>query len=122
MFTLDDDTTYWFPVQVKMATNEGRQRTFTFDAEFERLPQSELEDLLERVRRGADPEKDDPPVRDREVVDRVFRAWRKVFGPDGSELVVNDTNRERLLETHPTQASIVRAWMKSVGLEGRAGN
>ncbi|HRQ63882.1 MAG TPA: hypothetical protein PKZ76_03310 [Xanthomonadaceae bacterium] len=119
MFQLDQNESYWYPVSIEMIDAEGRKRSFTFDAEFERLPQAELEDMMLKIKDGVE---SDNPVRDREIVERVFRRWRKVADADGSELTVTPENRERLLQRHPVQPSIVRAWLKSMGWEGRRKN
>lgn len=119
MFQLDDKRSYWYPVTVDMVDDEGRKRSFTFDAEFDRLEQTELEDIMLRIKDGVEQEN---PVRDREIVERVFKRWRKVADADGSELAVTPENRERLLQRHPVQPSIVRAWLKSMGWEGRRKN
>lgn len=120
MFKLDDRQTYWHPVEVPMLNAEtARKQNFTFQGEFFRLPQAELEDLLQRIREGTENGK---PVRDREVVDLVFKGWKDIVDADDSQLEVNDTNRDRLLQRHPVQTQIVKAWMKSLGFEGRAKN
>ena len=118
MFTLDDsDETYWYPVQVELIAKEGaRTQKFTFDAQFARLPQEEIEALF-RSR-----EEDEPSLRDEEVVEKVFRAWRGVQDANGSDLAVNDENRARLLRRFPVQKSIVVAYLKSIGFEGRRKN
>lgn len=115
----DEPATYWYTVTVAMVTEEGRRRNFEFDAQFVRLPQSELEDIIQRVRDGIESNR---PIKDREILDRVFVGWRKVAGVGGGDLAVTPDNRERLLEQHPAQPSIVRAWLKSVGIEGAAKN
>lgn len=118
MFTLDDkDETYWYPVPVEMISKEdGRKQKFTFDAEFARLPQDEIDELFRKR------EDDEPALKDEQVVAKVFRGWRKVQDADGSELAVNDENRERLLKRYPVQKSIVMAYLKSIGIEGRLKN
>lgn len=111
----NEESRYWYPVTVHMVDDEGKKRRFDFDAQFVRLPQSEMEELLTRAK---DAFENKEPIKDREVLDRVFVGWRKVQDVDGSELAVNDENRERLLEAHPVQPSVVRAWMKSCGIGG----
>lgn len=118
-FILDNEESHFFPVQVPMLDKDGRKRQFQFDAEFTRLPQAELEELLARVREGA---KNDNPVKDSEILDRVLIGWRKVQDSEGRELEVNADNRHRLLQKVPVQSCIVKAWMKSLGFDGKLGN
>jgi len=116
MFKLDQTNTYWYPVIVEMTDDEGRRRKFDFDAQFERIPQDEINDLF---RERSD---DEPKLKDNEVVERVFRGWRKIQAADGSDLTVNAENRELLLNTYPVSSCVVRAYLKSIGIEGRAKN
>lgn len=116
MFTLDQDATYWFPVTVEMTDKDGRRKKFDFDAQFNRLEQDEINEMFRKR------EDDEPPIKDSEVVARVFAGWRKIADKDGGELAVNDDNRTRLLNTFPVQSSIVKAFLKSIGIEGRAKN
>ncbi len=116
MFKLDQSETYWYPVTVEMTSDDGRRRKFDFEAEFERIPQSEIKEMF-RPR-----DEDEPKLQDDEVVERVFRGWRKIVGPDDQPLEVNHENRRKLLDTYPVTSSIVKAFLKSIGIEGRAKN
>lgn len=116
MFTLDQSPTYWFVVPVEMTDENGRRRKFDFDAEFNRLPRSEITELLRTREEG------ESPLKDADVVERVFVGWRRINDANGNELVVNAANRAALLDTHPVEASIVRAYLKSLGIEGAAKN
>lgn len=120
MWKLDDRETYWYPVQVPMTDPEtGRKQTFSFTAELRRLPQSELEEFMGKIKAGIE---SGDPVRDLDVCERVFVGWRDIQAPDGSQLEVNDSNRQKVLDTHPAPKQIVLAWMKSLGMDGRAKN
>jgi hypothetical protein len=118
MFTLaDEKETLWYPVQIEMAAKEGgRTQKFSFEAEFNRLEQDEITEIFRKR------EEDEPPVKDAEVLDRVLVGWRGVKNADGSDLEVNPGNRARLLNRFPASSSIVRAYLKSIGIEGKAKN
>lgn len=117
MFTLDEQQTYWYPVVVEMTAKEGgRKQKFTFDAEFNRIAQDELTELF-RTRTD-----DEPVLKDSEVLDRVLVGWRDVQDAEGRPLEVNPANREALLNRFPVGGCIVKAFLKSIGIEGKAKN
>ena len=118
MFQLTkENETYWYPVQVELTAKEGgRKQKFDFEAEFNRLPQDEINELFRS--RGEDEEK----LRDADVIERVLVGWRKIKDHNGEDLIVNDENRATLLKQFPVPASIVKAFLKSIGIEGKAKN
>jgi hypothetical protein len=115
MFKLDEEEGYWYPVTLELVDGEGKKRKGDFDAYFARLQQSEITELLSR-------EEGDEPIKDQDICDKVFLKWRKVQGADGSELAVTDENRAKLLDIFPVRPNVVRAWLKSIGIEGRSKN
>lgn len=115
MFKLDQNEGYWFPVVLELTGDEGRKQRADFDAKFKRITQSEISDLLKR-------EEGEPPPQDQEIVDAVFIGWRGIQNAEGSELENTDANRAKLLDTFPVRREIVRAWLKSIGIDGKAKN
>ena len=115
MFKLDQNENFWFPVSLELTSDDGKKLRADFDAQFKRVAQSEITALLRRE------EGEEPPT-DQQIVDAVFVGWRKVQGEDGAELPVNAENRARLLDTFPVRREVVRAWLKSIGIEGKAKN
>ncbi len=49
MFKITTSDTFKWPVEVRIPTDGGRHLKSSFDAEFRRLPQSQLEKLAERL-------------------------------------------------------------------------
>lgn len=116
MFKLDQSNTYWYPVSVEMTDSDGRKRKVEFDAEFARLPQDEINELFRKR------EEDETPLKDADLLDRVFRGWRRVQDAEGRELPVTSENRATVLGIFPVSPSVVRAYLKSIGIEGKAKN
>lgn len=109
MFILDDTKkTRWFPVEVEVFNDEGRKRTFPFDGEFETTTQDEVNDFLNRC------------MKDVEIADQKLVGWRNIQTPDGGQLEVNAENRRRLIQQPGVARAIVKAWMKSVGIEAKS--
>lgn len=117
MLKLDQNDHYWYPVPVNMLDEEGRTKKFDFDARFMRLS---MDDRSEYLRSGPD---DDRPIpRDREILERVFKSWRKVQDAEGAELACTDENKAMLLNIPEVQSALITAWMKSIGIEGKRKN
>ncbi len=116
MFQISQSNLYWFPVHVELTDADGRKKKFDFDAQFERISQDEFDDLF-RAR-----EESEGQLRDSEVVDRVFRGWRRVQDNEGNDLAVTPENRSTLLNVFGVKTAIIRAFIKSIGIEGKAKN
>lgn len=109
--------TYWYPVTVQLAATEGgRQQKFTFEAEFKHLEQEVVSEMFRTREEG------EPALKDAEVLDKVLVGWRDVQDAEGRPLAVNDENRALLLNIFPVPSSIVKAFLKSIGIEGKAKN
>jgi len=114
MLKLSKKKTRFFPVAVEQLNDEGRVRKFNFTAEFKVVSQPEAEDIL----KVGSPE----IVKDKVVCDAVFVGWKDVEDAEGQPLEVNDENRTILLDELGVQGAIVKAWLKSIGLDAAAKN
>lgn len=104
-FVVKQSDAYFWPVQVEIPTDGGRFEKHTFDAEFKRLPQSRIEEIMQGVVSST--------VTDRDVVTEVMVGWKGVT--DGSdEMVWSEKNRDLLLEIPLVGASIIKSWMESL--------
>ncbi|OXE37466.1 MAG: hypothetical protein CGW95_01455 [Phenylobacterium zucineum] len=88
-----------------MPTDGGRFEKHTFDAEFKRLPQSRIEEIMQAVVGST--------MSDRDVVVEVMVGWKGVADA-GTELLWSENNRDTILEIPLVGASIIKAWMKSL--------
>lgn len=104
-FVIKQSDSYFWPVQVELPTNGGRYEKHTFDAEFKRIPQSRIEEIMQGVVASA--------INDHDVVVEVLCGWKGVT--DGSdELPWSQANRDLLTEIPLVSASIIKAWMESL--------
>lgn len=113
MFRISASPAYWAKVEVPVKDENGKDQIMKFDAQFKRVTQEELEELIERGRRGQLP--------DAQLLDQVWLNWRGVGDEAGEELSFNATNRARLCAIVPTQACVVKAFFTSIG-SARLGN
>lgn len=108
MFKLGLSPTYFWAVTVELPGATGVVEKHAFDAEFRRLPASEIGALQRDAASGA--------IDDNVLLGRVMVGWRGVEDEDGSPLPFTPGNRDRLLDVHPVRPALVRAWFES--LEG----
>lgn len=113
MFRISASPAYWAKVEVPIKLEDGKEQIMKFDAQFKRVTQEELEELIERGRKGQLP--------DSQLLDQVWLNWRGVGDEAGEELTFNATNRARLTALVPTQSCVVKAFFNSIG-SARLGN
>jgi hypothetical protein len=106
MFKLKTSETYFYPVAVEIVEDGGKVAKSTFDAEFKRLPRKDVEETMKKIREGE--------MNDYEVACEVFVGWKGVVDQHGEPLPFSETNRDAVLEIHPTLPTLVKAWGASL--------
>jgi hypothetical protein len=128
MFVLDQSDSYLWPVSIELPA-DGRKKAFTFDAEFLRLPQEQVEELrqrhsaqLKRVLAAMNGvgEEDDMGLQDagdetRALCDEVLCGWAKVTDAAGEPVAFNDASKRRMYSVQGAPAAIFDAWISSLG-------
>lgn len=109
MFVLKTDAAYWWPVEYRMPKEDGSGKfdKRTFEAQFNALPQSRLDELESQQKAGQ-------TISDQDFIDEVFKGWRGITTPDGEEAPVNAANRRVLLDLPGMRAAIILAYQDSV--------
>lgn len=103
MFIISQKDTFTWPVQVEIP-GEGKAIKAQFTAEFRRLPQSRMDEILAA----------DTPPSDAELVREVMVGWKDVKDEAGTELEFNQVNLAQLLEVTGMRAIIGRAFMEAM--------
>lgn len=101
-FKIAQSETYTDTVIVIMP---GSRVKNSFDVEFKRLPQSEVDALMKRIREG--------DMTDTDLCRDVIVGWRGVSDEAG-ELPYSETNRDKLLEVFPVPRSIVECFFSGI--------
>lgn len=105
MFKLIQPTSYTWPVTVELPIDGGRTEKATFDAEFNRLSQSRLEEIRGQIERNE--------IRDVDLVREVMVGWSGVT--DGANPVpYSEAARDQLLDIPMVAASIVMSLFQSI--------
>ena len=116
-FVLKQKATYMWPVPLVIPTDGGRKEKHTFDAEFRRLPQTRINEIIklaramERGRAGDDEELDD-----KAAAKEIICGWSGVTDDKGEEIPFSDSKLADMLEIPTVGAQIIRAWFNSMEL------
>lgn len=105
MFKLIQPSTYTWPVHVELPVDGGRMEKATFDAEFQRLSQSRLEEIRGQIERSE--------LRDVDLVREVMSGWSGIT--DGSSPVpYSEAARDQLLDIPMVASAVVMALFQSI--------
>lgn len=106
-FIINQSDTYFWPVEIEIPSskNTGRHEKHTFDAEFKRMSQSRIEEIVT----GGE----SAPENDRAVAAEIMVGWKGVT--DGTdELPWSEASRDMILQMPAVASAIVVAWSKSL--------
>jgi hypothetical protein len=108
-FVLSKKETFRYLVKVRQARDSGKLEEFEFTAEFRRLDQAKVRELLAKG------------LADRKLLDEVWVGWsgvKTLVSRDGveveEEMPVTPTNREALLLEPGVEIALARAWLDAV--------
>tara|TARA_B100001996_G_scaffold382925_1_gene376355 strand:- start:2432 stop:2809 length:378 start_codon:yes stop_codon:yes gene_type:complete len=115
-FVLKQSDTYsWDVTLVLPAATGGKKEKSTFQAEFKRLPQSRINEIVrlaKRIEVGiAD---DDEFLEDQNAAREILCGWSGVVDDDNKEIKFNKTTLNQLLELPTVASQIVRVWFSSL--------
>lgn len=107
MFTLTDNPTYWWPVEVPMPSQSeaGKTEPVRFDAQFRHLGLEETEKLQGELGKTV--------TTDAQLVMRICTSWREVRDGHGNDLPFTEENVRRLLNVPHSMDAIYAAFKAS---------
>lgn len=100
MFKIEKAKTIKWPVAVNIPRDGGKTTKATFNAEFNLLPQDELDTIL---RDGGN---------DQDIGCAVLTGWDGVAGDDGAPLSFSDEARDYLLKITYVRSAILAAYFQ----------
>ena len=112
---LTQSATYKWPVRITLPVDGGRRETHTFDAEFRRLPQSRVNEIIQLVRDQERGRRSDEEqfVQDTDVASEVIAGWTGIVDDDGKAIPFSESTLSQLLEIPTVAPQIVEAFFKS---------
>lgn len=112
----DFSDTYTWPVGFDFPVSGGRHRRVTFEAEFKRMEQDDLERLMEPISNA--PRDSVEQVRAlRDLAGEILVGWSDVKDADGEEFPYSETAKAKLLNVAGMANVIVEAYSGSIAKE-----
>lgn len=105
MFRIDDSDSYKWPVTVEIPRDGGKFTKATFTAEFKRVGQARINEIVQQSR-----DEDD-----RDFLNEVFVGFEDVEDADGSKLEYSETARGKLLDIPYVRVGLTKAFFESMG-------
>ena len=106
-FVLDQSGTYSWPVTVEFPVDGGRFQKQTFDAEFKRLEQPRIKEVMLQI--------NGDEIGDRELCEEVLVGWSGIKDSKGDDVPFSMATRQMLLDIALVAGAVVRAWFDSLG-------
>ena len=120
-FKLKQSTSYKWPVALVIPVDGGKRETHTFDACFNRLPQSrinEIRQLAIAIERGR---ADEEEANEMQMVSEILVGWDGVVGDDGEAVVFSVAGLAEMLEIPTVASQILREFFNSLQSEKKPG-
>lgn len=106
MFKIDLSDDYAYPVTLDIRDDKGRVKKEQFTARFKRLPQAELDELMDKAK--------NQEITDAELAATVLSGWDGIADEDGNAIPFNDATRDQVLDVFPVRPSVIAAWFESL--------
>lgn len=106
MFVLSQSNSYKWPVSVEFPVDGGKFEKQTFDAEFKRMTQTQIESVRKQIEEGS--------TTDRDLAKSVLVGWSGITDGEGDDVPYSDGSRDQLLDIPLVAAAICFAFIGSL--------
>ncbi len=113
-FVLKQTASYTWPVPLLIPVDGGRREKHSFDAEFKRLPQSRINEIIKLARALELGRGDDESLDDKTAAREVLIGWTGITDDAGKEVPFSESALAELLEIPTIAGQIIRAWFNSM--------
>jgi hypothetical protein len=113
-FVLKQSASYTWPVPLLIPIDGGRREKYSFDAEFRRLPQSRINEIIKLARALELGRGDDESLDDKTAAKEILAGWAGVTDDAGKEIPFSESALEQLLEIPTIAGQIITAWFRSM--------
>ncbi len=114
-FVLKQSASYTWPVPLLIPVDGGRREKHSFDAEFKRLPQTRIDEII-RLARMIEAGKGEPE--DEQTMARIPRelliGWAGITDDAGKDVPFSESALDQLLEIPTIAGQIIKAWFNSM--------
>jgi hypothetical protein len=114
-FILKQTASYVWPVPLLIPVDGGRREKHTFDAEFRRLPQARINEIIKLARAtelGRDTE--DEILDDKTAAREIMAGWSGITDDDIKEIPFSEAALDQLLDIPTVAGQIIKAWFNSM--------
>lgn len=118
-FVLKQSDSYTWPVTLVIPVDGGRREKHTFDAEFKRLSQTRINEIVRQARASNDGSNEESALEDQSACAEIMIGWSNVVDDSGEEITFSAKALEQLLELPTLAAQIIQAWSESLEVAKR---
>ncbi len=119
-FVLKQSDSYSWPVTLIIPVDGGRREKHTFDAEFKRLPQTRINEIVRQAKGISDGSSDESAMlEDQSACAEILVGWLNVVDDSGEQIPFSSKALDQLLELPTIAAQIIRAWSESLEVAKR---
>lgn len=117
-FTLQQKPTYCWPVPLVIPTDDGQRIKSNFDAEFRRLSQTRINEIV-RLAKATERSRsydEEDELLDQDAARELLAGWSGIVDEKGEQIPFSESALTKLLEIPTVAAQIVRAWFDSIDI------
>ena len=119
-FVLSQSDSYTWPVTLVIPVDGGRREKHTFDAEFTRLSQTRINEIVRQAKESSGELAKDPAMlEDQTACAEILIGWSNVVDDKGDDVPFSIKALDQLLELPTIAAQIIRAWSESLEVAKR---
>ncbi|MGE0451846.1 MAG: hypothetical protein AB7Q29_19900 [Vicinamibacterales bacterium] len=106
MFKISLSDRYTWTVSVEVIGDGGKATKHTFEAQFRRLSQSEIDAMIAGLQ--------SKEIGDAQVIEQVLVGWKGIQDAGGQEIHFGETTRDQVLDVYPVRPAVLQAWFESL--------
>ena len=118
-FVLKQSASYTWPVPLLIPVDGGRREKHSFDAEFKRLPQSRINEIIKLARALELGRGDDEALDDKSAAKEILIGWAGITDDAGKDVPFSESALDQLLEIPTIAGQIIKAWFSSMEVAKR---
>ena len=116
-FVLEQSATFTWPIVIRELQDGGRYRTHHFDAVFNRLPQSRLEEIqisYQRIKSLAARDLEIEELPTRAIAAELLAGWQGITDSSGDAIPFSEDAKAKLLEVNAVADVLVATYIQAI--------
>lgn len=118
-FVLKQSASYTWPVPLLIPVDGGRREKHSFDAEFKRLPQSRINEIIKLARALEVGRGDEETLDDKTAAKEILIGWSGITDDNAKDVPFSESALDQLLEIPTVAGQIIKAWFNSMDVAKR---